>query len=199
MKPLYGKGRTLQAEATCLIDDSFLNFFKVPPLKNYSFIANVDKGFRRAAVIGVQSVKNEIGSMRAVATGFMRSTVVASVRTYPGKKVLIEANIGTSAWYDILVHEGLGRHGSGKIPDKYKPTPFQLAIVEPDAKTRMKYYKPSPKIPRPFLTIGIKKVSSAMNNEVRKGILSGLKIMSYRGRTAPKNNINALLNTAGII
>jgi len=200
LKPM-GAGRTIQADATILLDDGFYNFFRVNPLDRPAFIKPVEKGFRRAAVTGVNSIKNRITSMKAVATGFMRKTVGASVRVNPNRNPRIQLTFGTSAWYDILVHEGLGRHSrsGGEIPPQYLPSELQKAIIEPnDFKTRLKYFKRSPKIPRPFLTEGIKAAQTSMNADINNGIKAGLAAIGSK-RGVPKHKFQEVLQSGGII
>jgi hypothetical protein len=197
--PYLSRGYTAQKDAQIKIDDGFLEFFRVPIIKRKGFLREVERGMRRAAVAGANSVKDQIQVMNAVAFGFMRKSVTYSMKTKTDGEFLITGKIGTKAWYDILVHEGLGRHGGSRsVPSEYRPTAAQLAIVDPDWETRNKpenrarYWKPSPKTPRPFLTTGIKKAKNKMKSEVMSGIRKGLKTFKGKGKGTPRHDISAL-------
>lgn len=193
--PVFGRGYTAQKGARILIDDNFVNFFKVNPLKKRAFMREVERGFRRAAVVGANAIKTQISSMRAVAAGFMRKSVTYEVDVNSERKQMIILTFGTKAWYDILVHEGLGRHGGQRtIPAQYKPTPEQLAIVEPSPEERMRLpiWKPSPKGPRPFLILGIRRAKKGIRSEIVAGMIRGIKAMKGKGAT-PKHDISVLL------
>jgi len=178
--PLYKNSRTTQKSVSIYVDQSMADFLrKKGNLMDDKFMRSVEKGMKKGMVAGVSAIKSEMGSMRAVATGFMRKTVSAEIIAHKlGRTPEIVGMFGTKAWYDILVHEGLGYHssGGGKVPAKYQPTAEQLAIVEPDAKTRRQYYKKSPRIPRPFLKIGLKKALPSVVEAIRKGIEEGIGV-----------------------
>lgn len=198
---MFGPGRTTQAGIEVFVDDSFYRFFKVPITSNKPFMSIITKAFKKAGVAAVRSVKNKITSMNAVATGFMRKTVVAGVRVKYGKniKTPIEMTVGTAAWYDILVHEGLGVHGGYRtIPAQYRPTEFQKAIVEPSPEERKEYYKRSPKVPRPFLTEGIRDAQGVIASEISKGFSTALSSLGSQ-RGVPRHKIESILGTGGLI
>ena len=175
---LFKNSRATQKSVSVYVDQSMADFLrKKGNLMDDKFMRKVEKGMKKGMVAGVNSIKAEMGSMRAVATGFMRKTVSAEIIAHKlGRTPEIVGMFGTKAWYDILVHEGLGYHssGGGKVPAKYAPTSEQLAIVEPDAKTRRQYYKKSPRIPRPFLKLGVKRALPAIVAAIRDGIKEGV-------------------------
>ena len=198
---LFGRTPTRQKAAQILIDDSFVKFMKGNPLKQKAFFKEVDRHFRRALVIGAESVKRQISAMRAIGSGFMRNSVIFTMEANADKNPMIQGKIGTMAWYDILVHKGLGRHGGSKtIPSEYRPSEAQKAIIEPDEETRMSedfrklYWKESQGIPRPFLTIGINNAKKAMAKEVMAGVRKGMKALRGSGRGGiPKHDISEVL------
>jgi hypothetical protein len=186
--------RFTQKSVSIKINKGFANFLTGNPFKNKPFIDKVSKGFAKAMIIGANSVKGQMQIMNAVATGFMRKSIVTIIEANPNKTPMIKATIGTKAWYDILVHEGLGRHGGQRtIPVKYRPTAAQLAIVEPDQETRKKYYKASPRVPRPFLTTGIKLVKTPMKNEIYSSIRSAIKELGLGSRNTPTIDLKSVL------
>jgi hypothetical protein len=200
MSAFIPKKYTSQKAAQILIDDNFLNFFRVPVLYRKSFLRKVERGLRRAAAAGAESVKQQIQTMNAIGFGFMRDSVTYEMETVTSGEYLIKGAIGTRAWYDVLVHEGLGRHGgSREVPSKYKPSAEQLAIVEPDWETRndpenrKKYWKKSPKTPRPFLTEGIKKAKTRMKVEYMGGLRDAMGELGSRAGGTPKHDISAVL------
>jgi hypothetical protein len=177
--PLFKNSKGLQRDVKILVDASFAEFLrKKGNLMDHSFVSAVERGMKKGMALGVGIIRSEMGSMNAVATGFMRKTVGAElVAVKYGREPEIMGVFGTKAWYDILVHEGLGYHsssGKGRVPSKYKPSPEQLAIVEPDAKARRAYYKPSPRRPRPFLKTGVQKALPVMVKAITTGIIEGL-------------------------
>lgn len=189
----FKRVRTRQKDVSLYIDDNFLNFLKINPLRNKRMVREVERHFKRAGVEAVESVKSRITMMNAVATGFMRRTVGFFIDVNANKNPMINMTIGTKAWYDILVHEGLGYHGRSKsLPAKYLPTDEQRAIVEPDLEIRKEFYKRSPKVPRPFLTDGIKSAKSNIVNEIEAGLKSGFRIFGKRKSSIPKHDIRKL-------
>lgn len=198
--PFIRRKYTRQKDAQILIDSNFKNFFKVPILKRKVFLREVDRGMRRALLAGANSVKDQIQVMNAVAFGFLRKSVTYEMELTTKGGFLAKGRIGTKAWYDILVHEGLGRHGGQRsVPSQYQPTDAQLAIVEPSWEVRnapdnrAKYWKKSPQRPRPFLTLGIKRVKDKMKQEVMAGIRRGIKASGGKGRGVPRFDISEIL------
>lgn len=192
-----GPGRTLKAHVQVLVDDAWVNFFKKDPTRQPNFVRTVKKGFEDAMLIGIRSVKSQITMLNAVGTGFMRKSVRASVEAKPGGKPTIKAVIGTQAWYDILVHEGLGRHAPGSIqpvPARYRPTREQLDIVDAfmTYEKRKAYFKRSPKIPRPFLYSGIMAARAQMTRQINDGMKNGIRVLGSR-RGIPRHNIKEVL------
>ncbi len=174
--------RLNQKSVQILINRGFANLLKKDALSSKGALVKLSRGLSKAMLIGANSVKSQMQMMNAVATGFMRKNIVSTVKVNYNSKIKVEGTIGTKAWYDILVHEGLGVHGGQRtIPAKYRPSKAQLAIIEPDAKTRKKYYKRSPKVPRPFLTLGIKAAKSEMKEEIFKSMRGILKEIGGKG------------------
>lgn len=192
LRPRFASPRFAQKQADILIDDGFLRLLTKDPLQSPAVFRIIDKAFRKAAVKGANSIKTHITGMGAVATGFMRKSVTFSVEANRRKKPQIQATFGTKAWYDILVHEGLGRHGGQRtIPIKYHPTEEQLAIIEPSPEERLSFYKPSPRVPRPFLTRGIKAVRSDIANTISTGVKKAMrKVGSARG--TPRHSLKTV-------
>lgn len=164
---------------------------------NQQYWRTVSRYFQKAILIVVNRTKSNLQIMNAVATGFMRSNIVSTVNVRYGK-IPITAVIGTRAWYDILVHEGLGRHSpSGKMPDKYKPTPAQLAIIphKMNKQFQKQYWKKSPKKPRPFLRDAINQTKSAVASMINQGFKEANK--TIKGSSTMINVTKVVLNSAG--
>lgn len=192
---MFKRGYTAQKKAGLYIDAAFVDFIKQKnPMASAATIRDLRQAFKRGLVIGAVSIKDQIQMMSAVATGFMRKSVTYDmIVNVSGGKFYMEGRFGTKAWYDILVHEGLGRHGGqSTIPSEYAPTQEQLAIVEPDAETRKRYYKPSPKRPRPFLVRGVDVSKGKMMNAWKKGLMKALSRMKGKGGS-PSINIQTVL------
>lgn len=201
VSPIFKAPRFAQKGASFLIDDNLYRLLKKNPLETRKFINEVDHGAKRGLVIVANSVKRQMQMMNAVATGFMRKTITYEYEAGAKKKgVILKYVLGTKAWYDILVHEGLGLHGGQRtIPAKYRPSEMQKSIVEPSPAVRMskefkeKYWKPSPKVPRPFLVKGVKAARSSLMKETNVGIRKAFKTLAVRGGSIPKHDVRTAL------
>ena len=190
------------AQARILVDDGFKDLFTKNPLRQPRVFREVERGYKRAAVIGLKAIASQITSSGAVGYGFMRKSLTSTIVVKPrARKHQILLTFGTQAWYDILVHEGLGRHGgSRKVPYQYKPTPAQIAIIEPSVEDRLadkQSWNKSPGYPRPFLTIGLLNAKSAMNISIADGVKKGMGV-STRAKGIPKYDLVKLLNAGSV-
>lgn len=180
----YKAKRYIQADIQVLADDGFIEKIVKGKLKSFPSIKYwkvVERHIKKAMLIVVNKTKSNLTTMNAVATGFMRNNIVAVVNVTGGRSP-ISAVIGTRAWYDILVHEGLGRHapGGGKksLPAKYKPTEAQKAII-PHTLKEVKaagLWKRGIKGPRPFLREAVEQTKSAVNAMIAQGIKEANKL-----------------------
>lgn len=181
-----------------LVDDAWRSYMILGHKISEKITKRVEIGYRRAAQYLANRVKANIHSSNAVATGFMRNSVVVKIEVssfFP--KIKAKIIVGTNAWYDILVHEGLGRHSpSGKIPAKYRPTPEQLAIV-PTSVDSAPFWKPSPKKPRPFMKIALMQSKNKMKKIVFEEIKDAYRNIGGRPGN-PKHDITTILNSAPI-
>lgn len=201
-KPLYGSKRYIQRDIQVFRSANLekhineLRSNKFPSIKYWKI---VERYIKKAMLIVVNRAKTNIQTMNAVATGFMRNSIVSVVNVRYGKTPIL-AKIGTKAWYDILVHEGLGRHSpSGKIPDKYRPTPEQLAIIPHSISKEFQkeYWKHSPKRPRPFLKMAIQQTKGAVRSMINKGLKEAQKQTGKKGSQTLVNVTKKVLNSAG--
>lgn len=191
--------RQKQVEVKFLVDEVWKEAMNMNSKDLAKYMSIVERHYRRAMVVVAEKVKANISMMNAVATGFMRSHVVTSITVnmnFPNPSIV--GKVGTQAWYDILVHEGLGRHGSGEIPAEYLPTPEQLAIV-PTIAASSSYWKPSPKIPRPFIREAIKQTRSQVTEILKRGFKEATIMYITKGKKRggkPTFNILGVLNSA---
>jgi hypothetical protein len=190
---MFKQKACVQSDINFLVDDGIIRLAK-GEFFDEEFWRIVAKYVKRAMVIVVNQVKSNITMMNAVATGFMRAHIVSTVRVDMGSRTPIVARVGTQAWYDILIHEGLGRHSpSKKIPEKYKPTPAQTAIVPPSDKA---YWKPSPMVPRPFLKNAISQTRTAVAALFAEGFKqAAAKTGIKRGK--PRHRLEHVLFSGG--
>lgn len=138
----------------------------------------------RADKILQGEIVKRITLSNAVAVGFMKKTVKVthSFKDSQGDEVF-KIVAGTDAWYDILVHEGLGRHSpveGATIPEQYKPSATQKNILVPawDSPERLFYYKKSPKKPRPFLRDGLAAALPQVGKMIGRGFANIFQEMS---------------------
>lgn len=178
-----------------LISDGWLEFMKGDFNKNAEFWRTVDRYFRRAMVAVENQMRRNAIAMGAVATGFMRSNTASRVEVNVGKPIPIEAVVGTMAWYDILIEKGLGRHSpTGRFPAKYKPTAEQLAII-PTRGFEKLYWKPSPKVPRPFMSMAVKQTRTTVTKLFSEGFSKAFMKMAVKGKK-PRHSLKALAGSA---
>jgi hypothetical protein len=196
--PKFKSVRSTQKAVDVVINDGFIDFMRGSFVKNADFWEVVDRYFRKAMVIVSDRVKLNINAYRAIATGFMRANVVTKVDVDMGRNMPIKAEVGTMAWYDILIEKGLGRHSkSGHIPEKYRPTAAQLALIPtltPAEKSM--YWKPSPKVPRPFLSKSVKETKSQVKKIIFQGFKMAFKKMNVKGTSMPRHSITSSPNSA---
>jgi len=168
-----------------------LKFLKQNKEMTPLFWSIVEKYFKRAMVIVENRTKIYISSMHAVATGYMRKNIVAVVKVNAKKRVPIEAILGTKAYYDILVHEGLGRHS----PTGELPANFQEGPVVPSLAVRKKYWKPSPKVPRPFFKYAIRDTRTMVTDIIRAGFREASKkyLGTYGAGSKPRHKLSAVM------
>jgi hypothetical protein len=199
-RPLYRAKRYIQADIQVYADDGFMERIMRGKIKSFPSIKYwkiVERYIKKAMLIVVNKTKSNIHMMNAVATGFMRNNIV-SVVNVKGGKTPITAVIGTRAWYDILVHEGLGRHSpSGRIPSKYKPTEAQKAIIPHSLEEVKKagLWKSSPKVPRPFLRLAVEQTKTAVHEMIKQGIRAANKAEGAK-RGTPRNVTKFVLGSA---
>jgi hypothetical protein len=193
---MFPTRRYIQADVKILADDGYLNFMKrlkkkdIPSKKYWDVVSRYVK---KAILIVINQTKSNIQTMNAVATGFMRNNIVSTVNIQSGKTPIV-AVIGTKAWYDILVHEGLGRHSPGNVmPKKYLPTPAQKAIIPAFGEAK-KYWKKSPKIPRPFLMFAIQSTKVAVAKMIAQGCREANKATGIK-RGSLKEVTKGVLNS----
>jgi hypothetical protein len=180
-----------------LVDDGWKAVMSGNMLKDTQFWREVERGYKRAAVVVVKAVRRNIQASNAVATGFMRNNIISNVDVvWTGEVPDVVLKIGTMAWYDILVHEGLGRHSpTGNIPERYVPTEEQKAIV-PTIQDSGKYWKPSPKVPRPFLKLAIQQTKGTVKNMMAQAFRDAFRKKFARGSKRPRHNILKVLNSS---
>ena len=193
---LYKNSKATQKGVDIIISDGWLAFMKGDFHKNAEFWKIVDKYFRKAMVLVENQIRANATAMSAVATGFMRAHTASRVVVDMGKKTPIMAEVGTMAWYDILIEKGLGRHSAtGVVPAKYHPTAEQLAIV-PTSKQSKAYWKKSPKVPRPFITMAAKQTRSQVVKMISQGFRMAYKKMNAKYGKQPKHSLKALAGSA---
>jgi hypothetical protein len=172
----YGSPSFRQKDVGIFVDNGFKKFLKSAKGFKKEFWVVVERYFKKAVVILEERIKRNITSMNAVATGYMRKSIKGYVKINSGARTPITAVIGTKAWYDILVHEGLGRHSpSGKQP----PGGIIMGPIVPSMAIRRKYWKPSPKVPRPFLKNAVKESKGAVKDMINQGFKAAVR--SYFG------------------
>lgn len=197
-KLLFTNPRARQKDSlfTVQVDDAWKSYMNLGPTASAKFLKKMEHAFRKAMVLVVVKARRNLTSSNALATGFMRNTVISSITVkdfFPRMEVL--STVGTKAWYDILVHEGLGRHSpSGKMPAKYKPTAEQLAIVPASSRA---YWKRSPKKPRPFLTDAVRSTRRSIGKIINDGMKDAFKSLGAKPGK-PIHDITTILNAGGM-
>jgi hypothetical protein len=136
------------------------------------------KGMAKAIyVVQAESSKQlSFGPNRAILSGFMRASLNPIIDISRSESGRIKAFLVTSAFYDVLVHEGWGVHAnppySVEAPAEFKPSPgseatipagiraMQQRLLRIRHKSRHKFRKG----PRPFMRV-------AFNNSKEKMII----------------------------
>lgn len=179
-----------------VVSDGWLEFMKGDFTKNAEFWRTVDRYFRRAMVVVENQMRRNATAMGAVATGFLRSSTASRVTVDMGKPIPIVAEVGTLAWYDILIEKGLGRHSpTGKMPAKYKPTAEQKAIV-PTREYARHFWKPSPKVPRPFISMAARQTRTTVTKIFREGFSRAFSKMNAKGNKKPRHSLKAMAGSS---
>lgn len=187
-----------------LISDSFIRFLRLT--KQHQYVKEVLKGMQRSDVILMNETKKQIQSMKAVWTGFMRNSLFAFIDAsdknlgfVSGK---IDSYVATKAWYDILVHEGLGLHSAGgrqPIPPQYAPTMAQQNIAPSWGVAKQAGKKKSgQKGPRPFMSSALVNSSRKIFVELGEGVIKGIRNTVAAASHTPRKDINSVLDSISI-
>lgn len=182
--------------------ESLVRFLRLT--NQHLFMKEMLVAMQKADVLVMNTAKSEIQSMNAVYSGFLRNNLVSWIDKISNNAIdkPIVSYLGTRAWYDILVHKGLGIHANPrqKIPAQYMPTMEQLAIVpsfkEKLAAVGVKHSKTSG--PRPFYTNALKKAFPKINIIFGDGYLKGLRNMIGHDKNIPRHKFSEVFSTLSI-
>jgi len=182
------------------ISDSLIRFFRLT--KNNLMLKELYKSLAISDTIVVNQMKSEITNMRAVWSGFMRSSLTSWIEINQNPYGTIDSYIGTKAWYDILVHEGLGLHSSSgnyeNVPAEFLPTSAQLSIAPSWADVKdANSKKEKIKGPRRFMTNALKKSTVSVIREISKGYYKGLRNISAGSLGMPRRTLDQALSMIG--
>ena len=197
-KPLmYKSKRYTSKDVDILFTESMIRFLRLTD--NQRWTKEIYKGLQKGIVVLQNEVKNQIMGMRAVYSGFMRSNIIGWIEPTYDPYGNINAYVGTKAWYDILVHEGLGPHSMGdkRIPEKYKPTAAQKAVA-PSWKEKLQTAgkpKSGGAGPRPFLVDALYKSDVKILDEVSQGIVKGYRAVIGHSLGIPKHSLDEVLSS----
>lgn len=175
---MYAKQKYSGKHVEVYITEGLVRFLRLT--KNHWFMKEMLKGIQKSTVVLMNEMSSQLSKMNAVYSGFMRSHLYGYVMPVGGATInnQIYGQVGTDAWYDVLVHEGLGIHHQPKqkIPSEFRPTAEQIAMVPSFAekKRQMGYVKHSPQTPRPFITEAFEsrqvQVLEILGNSVAMGL-----------------------------
>lgn len=197
---IYPAKRYTGKDVQMLISDSFISFLRLT--KQHQFTKEVFKGMQKSDVVLMNEVKRQIHSMNAVWSGFLRSSlhawIDASDKNIGFASGQIVSYVATSAWYDILVHEGLGIHsngGSSSIPHKYLPSAAQKAIA-PEWED-VKHIKKNniTKGPRPFMSNALVNSSRKIFMELGDGVRRGIRNTMAASSHLPRRDLDRVLSS----
>jgi len=199
-KLLYQTPRSFgQKHVQVLMSKRLSKFLKLH--KQPKFVTIMINGLKKASANTMNEVKRQITVMDAVYSGFMRSSIQASIANNPDSKGIWYSHIGTKAWYDILVHEGLGIHHSPPqaLPANYRPSAAQVAAAPSYAEVRKALGRVGPKRrgrgPRPFLTVALKntgKENIKIVSDAFKRSIAEVVLMENDVPTIPMNEVLGL-------
>jgi hypothetical protein len=188
---MFAKQKYNTKHVEVYITQGLVNFLRLT--RNHWFIKEMLKGVQKSTVVLMNEMSSQLSKMNAVYSGFMRSHMYGYVMPVGGASInnQIYGQVGTDAWYDVLVHEGLGIHHKPKqaIPSEFRPSADQVAMVPSFAEKRrtLGYGKRSPQIARPFITEAFEsrqvQVLEILGNSVALGLrntIAGSSGMSRR-------------------
>jgi len=195
---MYKSKRYTGKNVEVLISESLIRFLRVTG--NHLFLKEVYKGMQRSLVILMNETKKNIQSMKAVYSGFLRSNIISWMEANPNPAGRIKGFVATRAWYDILIHEGLGIHANPPqkdYPSQYRPTAQQLAIV-PTWASKMDLMKGVKRKgagagPRPFLRNAVESASIRIVEELGKGAFLGIRNVIASGSQIPRHKLNEIM------
>lgn len=186
----YGTSSYRQKDVGVFIDNGILTFLRTKKEMTPLFWNIVEGYFRKAMQVVGEKVRTNITSMNAVGSGYMRKNIVTTVTVKARAAIPIKAEVGTRAWYDILVEKGWGRHSpTGYMPANIKST----GIVPPSAAIRRKYWKRSPKVPRPFIGDAVKSTRTVVTALFKEGFRQASIKYLGANKAKPKHNLNKVL------
>lgn len=182
------------------ISESLVRFFRIT--RQHAFMKEILNSMQKSVSTVQNETKNQIQSMGAVYSGFLRSNIVGWVDANPSlteKKV--EGYIATKAWYDVLVHMGLGIHASPpskEIPPQYQPTSEQLAAV-PSWEVKRSLMKGKTKRggkkgSRPFLKLAIENTSLKVLDNLSEGTIKGIRNTVAMSSKVPRHKLQDVLS-----
>jgi hypothetical protein len=185
------------------LSESMVRFFRMA--KSHLFLKEMLVAMKNANVTVLNEAKSQIQQMEAVYSGFMRNNLISWIEnlSYNAMREPLVSYQGTRAWYDVLVHEGLGVHASPaqKIPDKYKPSMEQLAIV-PSFKEKImtigRGKHKGIKGPRPFYTIALKNSFAKINLQLANGFMKGIRNTVGADMGIPKHKLSSVFSSLGM-
>ena len=199
IKVPYKSKKYTASNVEVLISDSVVRFLRITGDSTYA--KEIYKGMQKSTAVVMEQMRKQIQAMGAVYSGFLRANVVGFVAPTPYDVYgTVESYIGTKAYYDIYIHEGLGRFSpSGKdpIPTQYEPTAEQLAVVpswaEKKRLTGKKYFIDTKRGPRPFATTALMNSYSEVLDIMGDSVVKAIRNVIAKTSRVPRRQLKDAL------
>lgn len=194
----FKRGVYKSADVGIFIDDAMIRFLRLTD--QHSYHKELIKGLGRATIFLMNESKRKIREMKLVYTGFMASNIISWMDPRFDVKGNINSYVATKAWYDVLVHEGLGIHANppkDSIPARFRPTAEQLAVAAPQIAAyrsmRGRKHKGIGRGPRPFLREAVTASRAKILDEIGIGFTKALRASIGSSTGIPKHRLDEVM------